>query len=157
MKKQELKDLIDELQDQLDCRQKQYDAMPDEPKTVMDLQNGDEYYWISVEGNVWTCYWRAQLGCELRRNQGNIFLTRKKAKDESRRREIMTKLKRLAGGYEFVHDECNWAITLDRDMLDVGEYNIYKHIGQVYFATSKDAQNAIDTIGEDDLNFLFGV
>jgi len=149
------------LQEQIDKLQQQLDSMEAEKKTVFDLEIGDEYWLLDVDGYgyVYGFIWDNDNGEIEYREQGNIFLTEQEALDEARRRKILTRLKHLAGGYEFEYGEDNWSIGWDfgDNKFFVVASSIFKSQGAVYFRSTQDAQNAIDEIGEDDIKFLLGV
>jgi len=150
MKKQEALAKIEELKAFIE-------AIDAKPKTVWDLEEDDEYYVASYYGVVNCNIWDDDKVDIKNRSLGSVFLTEQEAKDEVRRREIYTKLKRLAGGYEWKVGVENYYIATHYPRILVNCSDLFKHIGQVYFETNEAAQAAIDEIGEDDLKFLMGV
>ena len=74
-------------------------------------------------------------------SQGNIFPDRQSAHAESKCREIMTKLRRLARA------------SRERNPDAVGVIDV-PVATTIAFATRDDAEEAIDLIGEDNLRFL---
>lgn len=128
------------------------------PKTVWDLKKGDTYFELRIDGEILEYTWEDKDFERDFLKQGNVLLTRKEAEDEVRRREIRTELKRLANGYEFKRNSENYYIYFDADDCVVShDYNDVFKSDHVYFSSSHEAQNAIDTIGEDKLKFLMGV
>lgn len=88
--------------------------------------------------------------------QGNVFQTEELAQAESERRAIFQELKELAGGYEQCgEDYCVIYLTED-GCIDIFEADMRTTVmNQVPFKTKKQAQHAIDTLGETKLRKLF--
>ena len=70
-----------------------------QPKTVWELEVGDEYYFISSYGEVEHTTWDDYDFDFGARDMGNAFLTLQEAEDEARARKLITKAKRSQGGY----------------------------------------------------------
>lgn len=73
-------------------------------KTIWDLKDGDEYYWLTGSGEICIHEWLVTDIDKMRRVQGNIFLTREEAEEEIWRRKFETKMKRV-----FKPEECDWS------------------------------------------------
>lgn len=137
----------------------------EKPKTVWELQNGDECYFIASDGQVlhetW-CNYTSHLPVQLEnRKLGNCFLTKEEAENEAERRKIEAKMIKLGGRRVFKKGERNWYIryTFYTDSVDV-DYNMYDTYGRgiIYFDSNKECGNAIETIGEYRIKrYIFGV
>lgn len=134
------------------------------PKTVWDLQYGDEYWFISPEGDISCDIWEDYEADNDRRNVGNCYLTEEYGNFVRERKKVIAEMKRLGG---------------TENMMSLGNKNNYKYfIGychndkniyiydrrftqmglNIYFATKEQAQKAIDEIGEDRIKkYLFYV
>ena len=130
---------------------------PKEPKTVWDLKNGDTYWLINSRGRIYPHEWRNdELDVEYR-NQGNVFLTKKEAKFESKRREVVTKVRKYARPFECEGD--NWYPYWSY------RYKEFDFISDVcikcniyYFDSEASIQKAIAEVGEDDFKkYYLGV
>ena len=88
------------------------DAYIEKPKSVWDLKNGDEYYYIDMCGDVdITTFgiggcWTDKKMIEI----GNAFLTEEEAEYELERRRIENEMLRLGGRRNFKNGERNWYI-----------------------------------------------
>lgn len=141
------------------------EKIPHKPKTVWDLKEKDEYYYIDIYGNVdittfgiGTC-WEDKKMIEI----GNAFLTEEEAKHEVE--QIKCEAVLLKYG--------------TRDMMSLGDGNKSKYCiylnnflnkiivsdnycvqsqGTIYFESKELAQKAIDECGEDRLKkYVFNV
>lgn len=135
-----------------------------QPKTVWDLKGGDKYFFIGAIGFVredvyGSC--NADRGCI---SQGNAFLTKEEAEFEVEKRKVIAELKRYA--YEFSEDEwCDgdvykFSIFYDYsfDCLEVDYRFMVKFANGIYFKSEEDADEAIETVGEDRIKkYLFGI
>ena len=77
------------------------------PKTVWDLGDDDEYYWVSGAGEAMCDIWIGSSFEKARRDAGNVFLTKQEAKDEVRARKLIAKAKRSEGRKNFDSNELN--------------------------------------------------
>ena len=141
------------------------EKIPHKTKTVWDLKDDDEYYYIDICGNfdittfgVGT-YWADKKMIEF----GNAFLTREEAEHEVERRKCEAILLKYG----------------TRDMMSISDddtnkyficYNNYVHgiavnnnqfvqnQGTIYFKTKELAQKAIEEVGEERLKkYVFNV
>lgn len=132
------------------------------PKNAWELQDGDECYFINVNGSVLSGPWDGnplQIGS---RKTGNVFLTKEEAEFEVERRKIETEMLRLGGRRVFKKEENNYYIVCDFDShYDIWIFNNKSNsfgIGTIYFDSAKEGTNAIDSIGKDRLKkYIFGV
>ena len=129
------------------------------PKTVWDLKDGDEYWYIIINNNDNYATWNGNAWDLTVRESGNIFLTKKEAEFELERRKceaIMLKY----GRRTFKYGKHNHFIVIfDERMIIESSFNlqiIYQ--GTIYFDTEELAQKAIDEIGEERLKkYVFRV
>ena len=141
------------------------EKITEKPKSVWDLKDDDEYYYIDICGNfdittfgVGT-YWADKKMIEF----GNAFLTREEAEHEVERRKCESVLLKYG----------------TRDMINIGAINIRKYFivynnyyneisisfnqsvssqGTIYFESEELAQKAIEECGEDRLKkYVFNV
>jgi hypothetical protein len=66
-------------------------------KTIWDLEEGDEYYFINYQNVVTKSVWHEYPSNKAIRNGGNAFLTREEAGIESQKRAIETLLQKHGG------------------------------------------------------------
>lgn len=134
----------------------------EKPKTVWDLEEGEECYSLTICGNVHHGFWDGSSSSIAIRELGELFLTKEEAEFEVERRKIETEMIRLGGRREFKNGENNYHIVCDFDT----HYSIVVFNNKVdgfapmtiYFDSAKECRNAIETIGEDRLRkYIFGV
>lgn len=141
------------------------EKIPHKPKSVWDLKEDDEYYYIDICGDfdITTfgvgSYWLDKKMIEI----GNVFLTREEAEHEVERRKCEAILLKYG----------------TRDMMSFGDGNKSKYCiylnnflnkiifddsycvqsqGTIYFESKELAQKAIDEVGEDRLKkYVFNV
>lgn len=134
------------------------------PKTVWNLKEGDKYWYVDIFGYVLCDVWSSANNADvLRRDQGNVFLTKTEALFEQKRREVCTIVKKYA--YEFSKDE--WEdINSDKIypyyMFSTKEIryglNTYQKNNDLYFKSQEDIRKAIDKVGESDfIKYYLGV
>lgn len=127
------------------------------PKTVWDLENGDDYWQINAYGTIYECKWNND-GLEIKcRNQGNVFLTKEEAEFEAKRRKVVTKVKKYArpvipnGENWFPYWNCI-AKRIVMSYVDVIQDD------KLYFESKEKIEQAIDEVGEEDFKkYYFGV
>lgn len=127
---------------------------------------GDTYFFVDGDGDVIDSQWNLDDNQLHRLEIGNVFRTVAEAEHEIDRRKVLTELRRLAkaswGGTKIDWTDYNqhkWQIRFAHDAADGGKFGAInwqaiQHQGAVSFATEKDAQAAIETIGADRLMLL---
>lgn len=129
----------------------------EKPKSVWDLQKGDECCFIDDCGTVLSGTW-ADISYAIKcRQTGNVFLTKEEALADLERRKVETEMLRLGGRREFKKGENNWFIYYN-DGLNVTV--LYDSIAQgaIYFDSENEAYNAIKKIGKSRIKkYIFGV
>lgn len=127
------------------------------PKNVWELQDGDECYFINVNGSVLSGPWDGnplQIGS---RKTGNAFLTKEEAENEAERRKIETEMIRLGGRRNFKFDGDNYGIFYCEG-INVVLFHLAMYQGIIYFDTIKNAHDAIKEIGKNRIiKYIFGV
>ena len=129
------------------------------PKTVWDLKDGDEYWYIIINNNDNYATWNGNAWDLTVRESGNIFLTKKEAEFELERRKceaIMLKY----GRRTFKYGKRNHFIVIfDERMIIESSFNLQIYYqGTIYFDTEELTQKAIDEIGEERLKkYIFRV
>lgn len=126
-------------------------------KTVWDLKEGDEFYYIAFDGDILSGKWVDAIEY---RESGNVFLTLQEAESELERRKIEAEMLRLGGRRNFKKGESNWYIRYNfyTDSVDV-DYNMYDSYGRgiIYFDSEEKAKEIIKTISEDKIRkYIFG-
>lgn len=131
------------------------------PKTVWDLQNGDECFLLMPEGTILPETW-GEVTVQLEyRTFGNCFLTEEEAENELERRKIENEMLRLGGRKKFKKGENCFYIRYDfnTDCVDV-DYIMYESYGQgmIYFDSEEKANKVIKEIGASKVKkYIFGV
>ena len=135
------------------------------PKSVLDLKEKDEYYYIDIYGGVdittfgiGTC-WEDKKMIEI----GNAFLTKEEAEFEAERRKCeAVLLKYGTSDLMSLGDKYTKKYYIQYD-YDVNKIMIFKHYsigiqGVINFKTEELAQKAIEEVGEDRLKkYVFNV
>ena len=120
-----------------------------EPKTVWDLKNNDEYYYIDADGYVNISTYAEIESEENGVSVGNTFLTEEEAEKDVERRKVEALLLKHGGRRYFDGHNHNFHIGLDEY-----EEHLNVHIlmtptqGTIYFDTRARAEKAISEIGE---------
>ena len=129
----------------------------DKPKTIWDVKEGDECFFITAIGNVFSRKWDGSY-CALRNMEiGNVFLAKEEALVDLERRKVEVEMLCLGGRRTFKKGENNWFIYYN-DGLNVTVFNDSISQGAIYFDSEDEAHNAIKTIGEDRIKkYIFGV
>lgn len=124
-------------------------------------KDGDRFYIVNPKGSVKYVFWNNCDSNKKTFNQGNIFPTKKAAKLESRRRNLLTRFRSF-------RDECNGDWEPDFTICD-NKYFIEKRSGKIavnylcnvnafmlfgYFKNYEDAKRAIELFG-DEIKELF--
>lgn len=128
------------------------EEIPEQPKTVWDLKEGDNYYFIDTIGNTGGCFSAREEDLKYMRRYrevGNCFLTLKEAENELARRKAKQILLRDTKGFKpdwFDNDQGKYGIAYnavgDRLIIQV-EYGYC--FAEIYFATKEDAKASIKT------------
>lgn len=130
---------------------------PHEPKTVWDLEDGDVFWAINSRGHVYRDTWSGgdfDVEC---RNQGNIFLTEEEAKFESKRREVVSMVRKYASPY--TRNEPNWYPYYSHsDKKICIDFNDSFQQSYLYFNSQEAIIQAIAEVGKDDFKkYYLGV
>ena len=134
------------------------------PKTVWDLQYGDEYWFISPEGDIGCDIWEDYEVDNDRRNVGDCYLTEEYGNFVRERKKIIAEMKRLGGTEDIMSlgdvDDLKCCIAYNHEIskLYLAHERCTHHLSNIYFTTKEQAQKAIDEIGEDRIKkYLFYV
>ena len=139
------------------------EKIPQKPKTVWDLKDGDEYYYIDYYGEIKSVFNEC---CDEDLNIieiGNAFLTEEEAKHEVERRKCEAIMLKYG----------------TRNIMSLGDINAHKYFivynnyyheisisfyqstnsqGTIYFESVELAEKAIEEVGEDKLKkYVFNV
>lgn len=142
--------------------------IPDEEEDSWEMKcpykDGDRFYIVNPKGSVKYVFWNNCDSNKKTFNQGNIFPTKKAAKLESRRRNLLTRFRSF-------RDECNGDWKSDyKDVTQKKYYVSYSEIKNSlyvsyivlgnhlhtfgYFKNEEDAERAIELFG-DEIEELF--
>lgn len=139
------------------------EKIPHKPKSVWDLKDGDEYYYIDYYGEIKSVFNEC---CDEDVNIieiGNAFLTKEEAEFDVERRKCEaillkygTRDMRSLGGI----DVSKYYIYYDHYINDliIQFRNRLNYQGTIYFESKEMAQKAIEEVGEDRLKkYVFNV
>ena len=132
-------------------------------KSVWDLKDGDEYWFINEEGSPYNAIWNNDNFDNSIRNRGNCFLTKEKAEFEAERRKYEAIM--LKYGTRDMMSLGNWnnakyCIMYDHSdcVIKCDYYGVDNYQGVIWFASKEIAQQCIDEIGKDRLKkYIFNV
>lgn len=137
--------------------------IPEEEEDTWEMKcpykEGDRFYIVNPKGSVKYVFWNNCDSNKKTFNQGNIFPTKKAAKLESRRRNLLTRFRSF-------RDECNGDWKSDyKDVTQKKYYVSYSEIKNSlyvsyivlgnhlhtfgYFKNEEDAERAIELFGNE--------
>lgn len=121
------------------------------PKTIWELEKGDEYWCIDSFGDIYNINWYND-GVEIHKREiGRAFLTKQDAEFEHELRKIEVIMLKY-GRRTFSHDCSNYMIRMEVDNSEISIPNCpYYNYGTIYFDTTELAQKAIEEIGKERL------
>lgn len=128
-----------------------FEEIPENPKTVWDLEEGDEYYIPDWDNTVGHDYWHNREKDNHRRLLGNMFLTKEEAEKELARRRAKQIILRDTKGFKPDWKECDYGVVVFWDVIDKklvynwAEYND----GTIRFRTDEDAEASIKSHEEE--------
>ena len=144
---EKLKARIAELEAQIAEKE---DEWPKDGDEIWALDNGGliSSHRFSKDG-VWSTRTLAQ---------GNVFRTQAEAVQEAKRRAVMAKLKKAAGGYEFTVGCPNWMaeFELEANVFAVSDWKSYLHPGVIYFPTEEAFRAAYEALTKEETAVLLG-
>lgn len=120
-----------------------FEEIPEQPKTVWDLEAGD-IYWLIRNSETSQEIWYGQIFQRKLRDYGNVFLTREEAEKEIARRKAKQILLRDTKGFkpkakeDYYH--CKVEYSNVRGLFWSGEYDLD---GDLYFQNKEDAKASI--------------
>lgn len=159
-KEMKLKDLIEQYGeyevsetkgDWCDANHVTLELKKPKPKTVWDLKNDDEYYYINADGYVNLSMYAEIESEENGVSVGNTFLTEEEAEKDVERRKVETLLLKYGGRRWFKEDLLNYYLVLSENSENLA-VDWLKHgpsQGLIYFDLKEQAQKAIEQIGEE--------
>lgn len=123
------------------------------PKTVYNLENEDEFWFLHDDGFISLEKWNNSFYHRRLRDMGNISLTEEETEKKRAYRECEVLLKRYANGYEWLKGNDNWYLKARYNLrLLKWEISIYWEMwnksDKIYFLSHKEAEVAINKIGE---------
>lgn len=164
MNKQELQERIKEVQEEFNGKinelKIEVEKMEDKPKTVWDLEYGDDYCFIDFGGNINNDVWGDTDFEIYSRSVGNIFLTEQEGGNEIRKRKLIAKAKKSQEGYKpdwDDEDEYKWLIGYNHDnaRIHIGRFFSYNDKPELgYWETEEQANKFVDD-NRDELKWYF--
>ena len=138
------------------------EKIPQKPKTVWDLKDGDEYYYIDYYGEIKSV---VNECCDEDLNIvefGNAFFTKEEAEHELERRKCEAILLKYGTrdmmSFEDYDDKYYIMYDNTGKNVDVSCCTFRQNQGVIYFKTIELAQKAIEEVGEDRLKkYVFNV
>lgn len=133
------------------------DPCQEPPKSVWKLKEGDECFFITAIGNVFSRKWDGSY-CALRNMEiGNVFLAKEEALVDLERRKVEVEMLCLGGRRKFKYNGPNYCICYN-DGLCIESYPCTFNQGGIYFDSVKEAMEVVKTIGDDRIKkYIFGV
>ena len=129
----------------------------EKPKTIWDVKEGDECYFIASDGDVLSGKWSDLPAIEYRES-GNVFLTKEEALADLERRKIEMEMLRLGGRRKWKPSGDNYGIYFCEGASNVVLCRCALYQGLIYFDSIEETDNAIKAIGEDRLRkYIFEV
>lgn len=139
------------------------EKIPQKPKSVWDLKNGDEYYYIDYYGEIESVFNECCDEDVYIIKCGNAFLTKEEAYHELERRKCEAVLLKYGtrdmmslgnievGKYYIYYDH-------DINALVIQFRNRLNYQGTIYFESKEMAQKAIDEVTEERMKkYVFNV
>lgn len=123
-----------------------FEEIPERPKTVRDLKDGEDFYVLSTGGivigpNTWSGVWSQE------REMGNVFLTEEEAEKEHDRRIAKVILEQDTNGFKpdwRDSSQSKYFVDWSNRALDFHiERCTYMQTEQLPFATAEDAEASI--------------
>ncbi len=127
------------------------DLTKPKPKSVWDLEHGEEYVRITGTGGVSECEVCTKITYDRQRDVGNVFLTKEEAEKDIERRKVEALLLKCGGRRWFNCDITNWAIRYNhiQSSFEYGYASVTQYPSCIYFDTEEQAENAVKEIGAD--------
>ncbi|SFE89473.1 hypothetical protein [Peptostreptococcus sp. D1] len=125
------------------------DKEKEKTKTVWDLKEGDNYYFLAINGRIDSYTFNHRGFDTAARELGNIFLTREEAEFEVERRKIETVMRKYSRPFKNIGS--NYFIYYIHSWSKILITTTYINAGYYYFDSKEAAQQVIDEIGEDRL------
>lgn len=120
-----------------------FEEIPEEPKTVWDLEELEEYFYISWDGYVQKTVWDDISADKGARDFGNCFLTAGEAERERARRKAKQVILRDTKGFQpsIAGRELYYVVAYDYDTKDFTTYSFssWRMGVEITFPTEADA------------------
>lgn len=128
-----------------------FKEIPERPKTVDSLKDGDLYHAIASDGFITTeiCRSHNRHETDMRIAIGNAFLTKEEAEKELNRRKAKVILEHDTKGFkpDWSNDYDKYEVYYDYEYeeLYVNYYTVYSSHRSLWFASKEDAEASIKT------------
>lgn len=122
------------------------------PKTVWDLEKGDNHHWIDITGDV--CInvpWKDTEEDKQAREIGNVFLTKEEAEKDVERRKVENLLLKYGGRRWFMKGKDNMFLYYDARIKEL-RYDLKTILpvqGAIYFDDFNKLDEAVKAIGAE--------
>lgn len=125
-----------------------FEEIPEKLRTVWDLEEGDEYWFIDAINVIDSDIWNGGIFCIQNRRVGNVFLTKDEAKKELARRKAKQVLLRDTKGFKPDWNEYSsnkFYVLYNHAFSKLSVYAHHEEEGpHIYFATEDDARASIE-------------
>lgn len=135
------------------------EEIPEQPKTVWDLERGDNFWFINADDKsayVSRSKWHSTY--EPEREIGDVFLTKEEAEKELARRKAKVILERDTKGFkpDWSNGATKWGVYYDYVHHELNDYHYsYKSLHRdLWFATKEDAEESIKNHEKEWLCYL---
>ena len=129
-------------------------CIPHKPKSVWDLEEGDDCYWLDGCNNITKYNWDNDLFCREQRKIGLITLTAEELEFKIEKMKVYEELKRFAKDFtdeEWKDNEIEkYFIYYDYALNKIEiSFNFRIKCFELYFESKENAQKAITAVGEE--------
>lgn len=135
-----------------------FEEIPEGPKTVWDLEDGDECFYIDAHGFIGLQHWSFGSWYVNARECGNISISREEAEKEVARRKAIVLLERDTKGFkpDWNDDkQVKWEVGYNVKTKDmVPELKSDWDYGTILFGNLEDAQDSIKAHRKEWLIYL---
>jgi len=161
MSKTEMKTELEKLKAAAKVLEAKIDEMADDDG-LWKPRDSEQYFFICSSGYTAVSKWHVCIGGNAKMYNrhddnryavGNCFRTEELAEKEVARRKVTQRLRELAKGYEFSHDNVNWSLYHNGSCWCCTDWSCWNLQGAIQFKTEQAAQAAIDELG-DELDIL---
>lgn len=145
----EVEKKLEELKAEIAELKAWHDEKPKPPHPRWEPEFGDIYYTTYCAEDAAKCHWmRDSLDNEYY-SLGFVFKTKDEAEFDAERLKVLAKMREWAGNYNDPYAIAYIEFNNQDAQLIVVDNTGYSSFGEMRFATSEDAKNCINKVGED--------